>query len=41
LEFIVKKATDVSQNEKRRTILYKDFGKLTTVKDVFSNFADS
>lgn len=28
LDAFVKKASDISQNEKRRTILYKDFGKL-------------
>lgn len=27
LNGFVKKASDISQNEKRRTILYKDFGK--------------
>lgn len=31
LELLVKKATDVSQSEKRRTILYKDFGKLDDI----------
>ena len=28
LDSFVKKASDISQNEKRRTILYKDFGTL-------------
>ena len=28
LDSFVKKASEISQNEKRRTILYKDFGKL-------------
>lgn len=29
LDSLVKRASDISQNEKRRTILYKDFGKST------------
>lgn len=28
LDNFVKRASDISQNDKRRTILYKDFGKL-------------
>lgn len=28
LDNFVKRASDISQNEKRRTILYKDFGKI-------------
>lgn len=30
LDSFVKKASEISQNEKRRTILYKDFGKFKT-----------
>lgn len=32
LDNFVKKASEISQNEKRRTILYKDFGKLILLK---------
>lgn len=32
LDSFVKKASEISQNEKRRTILYKDFGKIMKMK---------
>ena len=38
LDSFVKKASDISQNEKRRTILYKDFGKVIKIKIILFIF---